>query len=194
MERWEVATALSMPWSNRCYTSGCRPPGVSGSIAGLVRGRRQRTATALANEQPKWQCTLSRAGLSTGGAVSVASSGKCRPPTRPQEAVALLTKGLKLLPALPDTPERAQQELALYISLGAPLLMTQGYAAPEVEHAYTRAWQLCQQLEASPQLLLALAGLFRFTMCGQNSRHRPRGAGAAIGPEYVRPRCWSDSA
>ena len=42
----------------------------------------------------------------------------------PQEAAALLTKALELLELLPDTPERARQELALRIALGPPLLMT----------------------------------------------------------------------
>src|SRR5262249_23260052 len=42
----------------------------------------------------------------------------------PREAIALLTKSLALLQTWPDTPERAQQELALHISLGVPLLMT----------------------------------------------------------------------
>jgi DNA-binding winged helix-turn-helix (wHTH) protein/predicted ATPase len=80
----------------------------------------------------------------------------------PQEAIALLTKGLALLQAVPDTPARAQQELALSLSLGPALVMTQGYAAPAVAHAYYRAQALCQQLGESPQLGLALAGLFRF--------------------------------
>jgi DNA-binding winged helix-turn-helix (wHTH) protein/predicted ATPase len=79
-----------------------------------------------------------------------------------QEAVALLRKALELLKLLPDTPERTQQELALHIALGVPLLMTKGYAAPEVEHTYARARELCQQLGESPQLLPALAGLFQF--------------------------------
>src|SRR5262249_6922144 len=43
-----------------------------------------------------------------------------------------------------------------------PLLMARGYAAPEVEQAYTRARELCHRLGASPQLLPALAGLIRF--------------------------------
>ena len=34
------------------------------------------------------------------------------------EAIAHLTKGLELLKTLPDTPERAQQELTLQIALG----------------------------------------------------------------------------
>jgi predicted ATPase len=78
------------------------------------------------------------------------------------EAINLLTKGLELLMTLPETPERAQHELALRIALGAPLLMTRGYAASEVEDTYARARELCQQMGDSLQLLPALAGLFRF--------------------------------
>ncbi|HKA52188.1 MAG TPA: AAA family ATPase, partial [Candidatus Binatia bacterium] len=37
------------------------------------------------------------------------------------EAVNLLTKGLELLKTLPDTPERARQELMLHLTLGVPL-------------------------------------------------------------------------
>ena len=49
------------------------------------------------------------------------------------EAISHLTKGLELLKTLPDTPERAQQELTLQIALGVSLMATKGYAAPEVE-------------------------------------------------------------
>ena len=79
-----------------------------------------------------------------------------------QEAIALLNRALGALTLLPDTPERTQQELALHIALGVPLLMTKGYAAPEIEHTYARAQEICQQLGAQPQHLPALAGLFRF--------------------------------
>jgi predicted ATPase len=40
--------------------------------------------------------------------------------------------------------------------------MTKGYAAEEVERTYARARELCQTLGEQPQLLPALAGLFRF--------------------------------
>ena len=79
-----------------------------------------------------------------------------------QEAIALLNGALGTLKFLPDTPERTQQELALHIALGVPLLMTKGYAAPEIEQTYARAHEICQQLGAHPQHLPALAGLFRF--------------------------------
>jgi DNA-binding winged helix-turn-helix (wHTH) protein/predicted ATPase len=80
----------------------------------------------------------------------------------PHEAVALLSRGLTLLKALPDTIERTHHELALLVTLGIPLLMTKGYAAREVERTYARARELCQQVGESPQILPALAGLFRF--------------------------------
>ena len=70
--------------------------------------------------------------------------------------LAHLTKGLELLKTLPDTPERAQQELTLQLALGAALVAVKGYAAPEVEKTYTRARELCQQLGETPQLFPVL--------------------------------------
>ncbi len=78
------------------------------------------------------------------------------------EAINLLTRGLWLLKLLPNTPERAQQELTLQLSLGRVLFVTNGYAAPEVEQAYTRARALCRQLGDTPQLFSALLGLGGF--------------------------------
>jgi predicted ATPase/class 3 adenylate cyclase len=86
------------------------------------------------------------------------------------EAVAHLTKGLALLETLPDTPERRQQELTLQVTLGAPLMMTKGWAAPEAAQAYTRARELCQQRGDTPQLFQVLRGLWRFYQNGGNLR------------------------
>lgn len=80
----------------------------------------------------------------------------------PHEAVVLLGRSLTLLKNLPDCPGRAQHELALLVAIGVPLLMTKGYAAEDVERTYARARELCGQVGESPQLLPALAGLFRF--------------------------------
>ncbi len=79
-----------------------------------------------------------------------------------REAVAHLTQGLEVLTTLPDTPERAQHELDLQITLGPALMVTKGFTDPEVERLYTRAHTLCQQLGESPQLFPALWGLWRF--------------------------------
>ncbi|MBI3301580.1 MAG: AAA family ATPase, partial [Deltaproteobacteria bacterium] len=80
------------------------------------------------------------------------------------EAISHLTKGLELLKTLPDTPERTQQELRLQSALGAPLIATKGYAAPEVGQAYTRARELCRQVGETPQLFPVLYGLWVFRL------------------------------
>jgi predicted ATPase len=40
--------------------------------------------------------------------------------------------------------------------------MTKGQAAPEVEHAYTQAYALCQQVGETPELVPVLLGLWRY--------------------------------
>jgi predicted ATPase len=82
------------------------------------------------------------------------------------EAITQLTTALELLPTLPDTRERSQQELALQITLGAPLIATRGFAAPEVGKAYTRARELCQQVGEPSQLFSVLYGLWIFYVTG----------------------------
>ena len=44
------------------------------------------------------------------------------------EAIRHLTKGLQLLHTLPETCERARQELALQMAMGASMLATSGLA------------------------------------------------------------------
>ena len=78
------------------------------------------------------------------------------------EAISHLTKGLELLKTLPDTRERAEQELGVQLTLGIPLSATRGYAAPEVAHLYVRAQELCQRMGETPQLIPVLLGLWRF--------------------------------
>ena len=79
-----------------------------------------------------------------------------------REAIAHLTRGLELLKILPDTPERAQQELTLQIALGASLLATKGFGATEVGRAYARARELCQLTGETSQLFPILRGLWEF--------------------------------
>ena len=78
------------------------------------------------------------------------------------EVTALVTKGLALLAALPETPARAQQELDLLLALGPALMATKGPAAPEVDQTYARARALCAQVGEPPQLFPTLRGLWRF--------------------------------
>jgi predicted ATPase len=78
------------------------------------------------------------------------------------EAISHLSRGLEGLEALPDTPERTQQELRLQLTLGAAMSATRGYAAPEVGQIYHRAHTLCQQGEQTVQHFPVLVGLWNF--------------------------------
>ena len=87
-----------------------------------------------------------------------------------QEAITHLTAALELLETLPDSPARTLQELTLQISLGATLMTPKGYAALETKNAYTRAWELCQQVGETSQIgpvLWALSLFYR--MPGEHS-------------------------
>jgi predicted ATPase len=104
----------------------------------------------------------------------------------PQVVIALLTRAVDLLRTLPETPARAQQELALYVLLGPALMATKGYAAPEVEQTYTRARTLCAQVGETPQWFPVLRGLCQW--------YRNRGAFPAartVGAELVQ---WAERA
>src|SRR4029453_17074162 len=59
------------------------------------------------------------------------------------EAIAHLRQGIALLTTLPDTPARVQAELTFQTTLGPALMVTRGYAAPEVAATYHRARTLC---------------------------------------------------
>jgi predicted ATPase len=85
-----------------------------------------------------------------------------------QEAINHLSHGLSLVQehdyqsgnSVPeDTSEHMQQEIALSLTLGVPLAITKGYAAPEVEQTYSHARDLCEEAGETRQLFRALRGL-----------------------------------
>ena len=78
------------------------------------------------------------------------------------EALSHLTQGLEVVQTLPATRERTQHELGLQTAVGAAVIAMKGYAAPEVEQAYTRARALCQHLGDTARLLRVLLGLQAF--------------------------------
>jgi class 3 adenylate cyclase len=78
------------------------------------------------------------------------------------EAVGHLNRGLEVLRTLPETVERARQELALQVALAGPLIASKGYAATEAAAAASRARELCEQLgdaDRLPQVLYAELGM-----------------------------------
>jgi predicted ATPase len=81
-----------------------------------------------------------------------------------EETIAHVNRGLELLQTLPDVPERARQELDLLVSLGVPLVLTRGHAAPDVQRTYARALELSVRLDDTDQRFHVLMGLRRFRL------------------------------
>jgi predicted ATPase len=82
------------------------------------------------------------------------------------EAVAHFTKGLELLAALPDSGDRAQQELALQVPLASALTSAKGHAAPETGRALMRARELCREVGYAPQMFEVLYGVWNYIFVG----------------------------
>ncbi|MGO4810929.1 adenylate/guanylate cyclase domain-containing protein [Cupriavidus sp. 2MCAB6] len=78
------------------------------------------------------------------------------------DAIRHIGAALDLLHNLPDTPERARQELTLRVTFGQALIAARGYAAAEVETNYTRALALCEKCGEAPQLFQVKLGLRMF--------------------------------
>jgi tetratricopeptide (TPR) repeat protein len=69
-----------------------------------------------------------------------------------EQAYVHLTRALGSLERLPDTPQRARQELELLIGLGTPLMDPGWNPDPDIEPVYDRARELCQRLGDMSQL------------------------------------------
>ena len=76
------------------------------------------------------------------------------------EAEAHLEQGLALLGGLPASAEGDREELSLQSALGAVRMATRGYAATEVERAYTRALELASGTPQEPSVFPELWGLW----------------------------------
>lgn len=84
-----------------------------------------------------------------------------------REAVAYLDKALALLKTPPKTTERSTQELEVQVLLGQAWILTAGYAVPQVEAAFDRARELCDELGNSYQLFFVLLGLWQLYVARQ---------------------------
>jgi predicted ATPase len=76
------------------------------------------------------------------------------------EAIISLNSAVGLLQKLPDSPERLRRELGLQLALGPALIPVKGWAAAEVGRAFTRARELCEQLDDPQALFHAMFGLW----------------------------------
>jgi predicted ATPase len=78
------------------------------------------------------------------------------------EAINHYRKGLELLSTLSDGRARNQLELSLQMGLGDAFSWMRGFAAPEVEAAYSRAHELSRQMGETTELFRIVWGLWHF--------------------------------
>jgi predicted ATPase len=76
-----------------------------------------------------------------------------------REAIVHLSQGLGVIERLPATPTRDRWELDFQATLAPLLMAVRGFAAPEVERAYTRARVLSTDMGETEHLLPILSGL-----------------------------------
>jgi tetratricopeptide (TPR) repeat protein len=81
------------------------------------------------------------------------------------EAVALLRRGLALVPGLPDSDWRREREFDLQIALAQVLISTQGWTAREVGEASARARELSVMLKRPRAHLFALWTQWEYEVC-----------------------------
>jgi predicted ATPase/class 3 adenylate cyclase len=94
------------------------------------------------------------------------AGGKAMQRSANQEAIGHLTAGLAQVAQLPETPERAKQELAIQRLLGQASYATRGYASPEASRAFTRARELCAVIGDDSNIFPILFGVWLFELTG----------------------------
>ncbi len=84
------------------------------------------------------------------------------------EAMSHFQHGIELLDEVNNRNERTQLELELQTAMGPSLMATHGYSALEVEAAYARSQELCEQVGETPRLIPVLAGLWAYNQVRAN--------------------------
>jgi len=80
------------------------------------------------------------------------------------DAIVHLNKALSVLKQLPESVATVEYELAIQASLGLAYMLCKGYAAPEVEKAYARAYSLCRMIGETAATFPVLCGLWEYSV------------------------------
>jgi class 3 adenylate cyclase/predicted ATPase len=95
------------------------------------------------------------------------------------EAVALLRRGLALVPALPDTDCRPEREFDLQIALSQALTASRSWGTAELAAVHARARELAVTMDRPRALLFGLWGQFS-DHCARADLKRARGLAAEL--------------
>lgn len=112
------------------------------------------------------------------------------------EVVGHVKNAMQALEALPDVAQRQQWELRLQLALGAAYRATKGFGSDETEHAFQRAYDLCEHGGHTVQLVDALRGLYACAhVRGELATARRRALqvlelGGQLGSNYMMVAHW----
>jgi tetratricopeptide (TPR) repeat protein len=95
-----------------------------------------------------------------GGSYWLKAGLRCLERSANVEAIGHLTKGLALVRALPESPERDAQELQFLNPLGTTYIAARGYASPEVGPVFSRARELADRIGQPAQRFVVMRGNF----------------------------------
>ena len=90
------------------------------------------------------------------------AAGKALRRSANEDAVSHLRRALDSLGAIASEEERSKVEIELRVAIGAAYIATDGFGAPEVLEAYTRAEALCDRLGERVDLFPAIWGQWMF--------------------------------
>ena len=114
------------------------------------------------------------------------------------EAIGHALRGLELLRAMPANAIRRQHEISLQIVLGAAMSTSKGYASPDVQAAYSRAYELRLKAADGPKLFTALDGLVFYYLCRGHLQRATQVAGELLlkaeakeDPDFISIAHWS---
>jgi predicted ATPase/predicted heme/steroid binding protein len=103
-----------------------------------------------------------------------------------EEAIGHLRRALDAIGHIENEVERTRVEVELRVGLGAAFMANQGFGAPEVLEAYSRAEELCERLGERADIFPALWGqwLFRWGRSEMDAAWRLCGTLLALAKKY----------
>jgi predicted ATPase len=103
------------------------------------------------------------------------------------ESHALVETAMSLLPGIASEPERQQLEGRLQVALADALVMTKGFASPQVMSCLSRARRLLNELDHPNESLRALCGQFNYHLMRSESPACLDLTVAMLKPHHDRP-------
>ena len=168
------AKTLALPVSAQPVPAVSLPSPGHSKTGAFTRGSRKhpgsfngQTSDELGALAPQLAWHFEQAGLADRAAACHLQAGKRAAQLAAHEdAISHLTRGLALLEALPNSPERARLKLDLHLAAVTPFSMARGFWCPERIHALEHAHRISQHpaLGDSPERLEVLAAMAYFAL------------------------------